>query len=223
MLAKTKMGQQNIEQPRRMDHVMNSIKERRSIRKYSSRKVSTYILRQVLEAARWAPSAHRVQPWRFIVLTDSFLKRGLSEAMADVWVADMIKDGIPSETRENQRKASAERFTNAPVLIVACLTMKDMLSYADESRQKSERDLAVQSLGAAVQNMLLTAHANGVGACWFCAPIFCKETVRKILKIPDDVEPQALITLGYPAEKPHAKSRKPLETYSYLDYWGKKL
>jgi len=143
--------------------------------------------------------------------------------MADVWVADMIKDGVASEARENQRKTSVERFAHAPVLIVACLTMQDMLRYADESRQKSEHDLAVQSLGAALQNLLLAAHANGLGACWFCAPIFCKEVIRKILKIPDDVEPQALITLGYPAEKPRAPSRKPLETYSYVDCWGKKL
>lgn len=202
---------------------MDSIKKRRSIRKYSSRKVSTDIIHQVLEAAGWAPSAHNAQPWRFIVLTDLSLKRELSKAMADVWVADMIKDGIPSEARESMSKASVERFTRAPVLIVACLTMKDTLRYADEPRQKSERDLAVQSLGAAVQNMLLAAHAKGLGACWFCAPIFCKEAIRRILKIPDDVEPQALITLGYPAEKPCAPSRKPLENYSHLDYWGKKL
>jgi len=206
-----------------MDHIIESIKKRRSIRKYSSRKVAANILRQVLEAARWAPSAHNAQPWRFIVLTDASLKRKLSKAMADVWIADLIKDDIPSETRESMSKASAEQFTRAPVLIVACLTMKEMIKYEDESRQKSERDLAVQSLGAAVQNMLLAAHADGLGACWFCAPIFCKEFVRKILKIPDDVEPQALITLGYPSEKPRAPSRKPLETCSYLDHWGKKL
>ena len=202
---------------------MDSIKKRRSIRKYSSRKVSIDVFRQVLEAAKWAPSAHNAQPWRFIVVIDASSKRELAEAMADVWVTDMTKNGTPSEARENQRKASAERFTNAPVLIVACLTTKDMVKYADESRQKSERDLAVQSLGAAIQNLLLAAHANGLGACWFCAPIFCKETVRRVLKVPDDVEPQALITLGYPAEKPHAPSRKPLEDYAYLDYWGKKL
>jgi F420 biosynthesis protein FbiB-like protein len=162
-------------------------------------------------------------PWRFIVLIDASLKRELSEAMADVWVADMIKDGTPCEARENQRKASVERFTHAPVLIVACLTMKDMIKYANESRQKSERDLAVQSLGAAVQNLLLAAHAKGLGACWFCAPIFCKEKIRKLLKIPDVVEPQALITLGYPAEKPFAPSRKPLESLLYVDCWGNQL
>lgn len=143
--------------------------------------------------------------------------------MADVWIADMIRDGIPSETRGSMSNATAERFSKASVLIVACLSMEDMFKYADESRQESERDLAVQSLGAAVQNLLLAAHANGLGACWFCAPIFCKETVRRILKVPDDVEPQALIALGYPAEKPRVPFRKPLEDYAYLDYWGKKL
>ena len=60
----------------------------------------------------------------------------------------------------------------------------------------------MQSLGAAMQNLLLAAHAKGLGACWFCAPGFCKETVRAVLKIPDEVEPQALIAMGYPAEKP---------------------
>src|SRR3989304_1425224 len=188
----------------RMDYAMDLIKKRRSIRKYSARKVESNILREVLEAARWAPSAHNAQPWRFIVLIDKALKQDFAEAMANVWTADMIKDGTPMQVREETRRASVKRFTRAPVLVVACLTINDMIKYADESRQKCERDLAGQSLGAAVQNMLLVAHAKGLGACWFCAPIFCKDTVRKVLKVPEDVVPQALITLGYPAEKPSA-------------------
>jgi F420 biosynthesis protein FbiB-like protein len=206
-----------------MSCVTDAIKKWRSIRKYFSRPVSTEILSEILEAASWAPSAHNAQPWRFIVLIDEALKRDLPEAMANAWMADMIKDGTPAEVRENMIKASVERFTRAPVLVVACLSMNDMIRYADELRQKCERDLAVQSLGAAIQNMLLVAHSKGLGACWFCAPIFCKDTVRKVLKIPEDVEPQALITIGYPAEKPSAPSRKPLESYSYMDCWGRKL
>jgi coenzyme F420-0:L-glutamate ligase/coenzyme F420-1:gamma-L-glutamate ligase len=206
-----------------MSHVTDVIKKRRSIRKYSSRRISTEGLNEILGAARWAPSVHNAQPWRFIALIDRSLKRELAEAMANAWEADMIKDGAPSEDSENQRKASVERFTRAPVLIVACLTMRDMISYADESRQKSEHDLAVQSLGAAIQNMLLVAHSKNLGACWFCAPIFCKETVRQVLKIPEDVEPQALIAIGYPAEKPPVPNRKPPQDYAFLDCWGKKL
>ncbi len=206
-----------------MGHIIDAIKERRSIRKYSSRPVSTEILSEILEAAQWAPSAHNAQPWRFIVLIDDSSKRELAEAMAAALVADLRGDGVAAETRASIGKASVDRFTRAPVLVVACLTMNDMVQFGDKRRQEGERGLAVQSLGAAVQNMLLAAHSNGLGACWFCAPAFCKEAVRKALKIPEEVEPQALIALGYPAEKPSAPRRKRLDNYSYLDRWGKKL
>ena len=204
-----------------MDNIMDSIKKRRSIKKYSPRKVKSVILREVLEASGWAPSAHNAQPWRFIVLTEQSAKQALAEAMADAWTADMAKDGVTVEAQKHE--ASIERFTHAPALIVACLTMEDMKVYSDERRQRSERDLAMQSLGAAIQNMLLAAHAEGLGACWFSAPSFCKETVRKVLKIPEVVEPQALIALGYAAEKPQVPQRKPLENYAYRGSWGKTL
>lgn len=202
---------------------MDLIKRRRSIRKFSPRYIDAAVIREILEAAQWAPSAHNAQPWRFIVLIDDVLKRDLAEAMAAVWVADMTKDGVAVEVRENRAKASVEQFTCAPVLVVACLTMKNMAKCADEAKQRCERDLAVQSLGAAIQNMLLAVHAKGLGACWFSAPIFCKETVRKVLNMPKDVEPQALIALGYPAEKPKAPSRKPLHSYACFDGWSEKL
>jgi F420 biosynthesis protein FbiB-like protein len=206
-----------------MGHIIDAIKERRSIRKYSSRPVSTEILSEILQAAGWAPSAHNAQPWRFIVLIDEPSKKELANAMANAWITDMIKEGILPEAREEVTKTSIERFTRAPVLIAACLTMKDMINYEEKSRQNSERDLAVQSLGAAVQNMLLVAHSNNLGACWFCAPVFCKEAVRTILRIPKDVEPQALIAMGYPAETPPAPHRKTPENYAYAGCWGKKL
>jgi coenzyme F420-0:L-glutamate ligase/coenzyme F420-1:gamma-L-glutamate ligase len=206
-----------------MSLVTDTIKTRRSIRKYLPRLVSTEILKKILEAARWAPSAHNAQPWRFILLIDKSPKLLLAEAMADAWMVDMVKDGTRMEVREKSRKASIERFARAPLLVIACVTMKDMIQYTDESRQKCEHDLAVQSLGAAIQNMLLTAHANGLGACWFSAPIFCKETVRKVLEIPKNAEPQALIALGYPAEKPRAPYRKSLQNYSYASHWGTSL
>jgi len=60
--------------------------------------------------------------------------------------------------------------------------------------------------------MLLTAHAEGLGTCWFCAPLFCPELIRETLGIPKDIRPQALITLGYPAERPKTPPRKPLES-----------
>lgn len=201
-----------------MSDLSSAIKERRSIRKYQAKPVPPEAVEEVLVAAGWAPSAHNAQAWRFIVLDDPAVKLKLAEAMAEAWAADMVKENI--EIDDKTRRLRVERFAYAPVLILACITMDGMVRFTDMERQIVERDLAVESLGAALQNLLLAATEKGLGACWFCAPGFCKDAVRKALKIPSDVEPQALILMGYPAEKPTAPSRKILRDYAFKNYWG---
>ena len=138
--------------------------------------------------------------------------------MAQSWATDMAKEGDSIEPELFKQRV--ERFATSPVLILACLTMEGMAKHADENGRRCERDLAVQSLAASLQNLLLAAHAKGLGACWFCAPAFCKETVRKTMKIPNEVEPQALITMGYPAEEPNAPSRRGINEYCFREKWG---
>ena len=193
-----------------MPDIVNLMKNRRSIRKYSARKVSRKILNEILEAARWAPSAHNSQPWRFTILNKTEEKKVLAEDMAKAWITDLVKSQIPLEHAMESAKLSTERFTRAPTLIIVGVTRTDIPKHISASGNRVERDLAIQSLGAAIQNMLLVAHSLGLGACWFCAPAFCKTEVRKALHLPDEFEPQALITFGYAAEKPEAPRRKPL-------------
>ncbi len=204
-----------------MSNLDDAIKQRRSIRKYQSRPVPQKIVLDVLEAAGWAPSAHNSQPWRFVVLEDAQVKRELAERMAEVWAADLTKDGVTVE--ENKRIERRERFAKAPVLILACLTMEGLRKFSDAERQSWERDLAVESLGAGLENLLLATHGAGLGACWYCAPAFCKSLVREILNIPEEVEPHAFITIGYPEESPHAPSRRMLAEYCFNDKWGNPL
>ncbi len=199
--------------------IKEAIAQRRSIRKYQNRKVPDALVLEVLEAAGWAPSAHNAQPWQFIIVSDIAVKRRLAEAMADAWAKDVSKDGIIVE--QSQLDFSIQRFSSAPVLIIACLSMEGMRKFPDAERQQSERDLAVQGLGAAIQNLLLSAHVNGLGACWFCSPAFCKATVRTVLAVPDAVESQAIVLMGYPDEKPTAPKRKMLGAYCFVDAWGK--
>jgi F420 biosynthesis protein FbiB-like protein len=170
-----------------------------------------------LEAASWAPSAHNSQPWRFIVLEDSQVKRDLADHMVDVWIADAERDNQVVDAK--MRSERVERFAGAPVLILASLTMESLRKFSDASRQSIERDLAVASLGAGIQNLLLAAHACGLGACWYCAPAFCKQHVQKTLKIPQTVEPHAFITLGYSKEQPPAPPRKKVAEYCFTDTW----
>ena len=204
-----------------MKELFSVIRDRRSIRKYQNKPVSRELIEEVLVAAGWAPSAHNAQPWRFIILTEDRAKKELSKTMARVWAADLAKDGVKID--EEVRKVRVERFGSAPVLILACLTMEDMNNQHDIERQVVEHDLAIQSLGAAIQNLLLTAYAEGLGACWFCAPGFCKAAVRTVLKIPENVEPQALIALGFPAESPIVPPRRLLGDYCFKNKWGKKF
>ncbi len=204
-----------------MTDLLEAIKERRSIRKYLPQPVPSKLVEEVLVAAGWAPSAHNSQPWRFIVLNNAFVKRDLADAMAKEWAADSIKDGKTVEAQ--MYKERVERFANAPILILACSTMEGLRKFPDKQRQMCERDLAIQSFGAAIQNLLLTAHAAGLGACWYCAPGFCRETVRKVLKIPDSVEPQAFVILGYPAETPSVPPKKSFPENCFLNMWGSKL
>jgi len=199
--------------------IIGLLKNRRSIREYTPKEVSERVLDTILEAASWAPSAHNAQPWRFVVIRDSDVKLKLAEAMARRWKRDLAKNGVSEKDRENLAKASVERFSSAPIVIVSCLTMVEMNHYPDKRRQRIESVMAVQSVAAAIENMLLAAYAKGLGACWFCTPLFCPETVRKVLKIPPDLEPQALITLGYPAERPHPPPRKPLKKIVHLNGW----
>jgi coenzyme F420-0:L-glutamate ligase / coenzyme F420-1:gamma-L-glutamate ligase len=204
-----------------MPSVIETIQKRRSIHKFLPHDVPYELVIESLAAAGWAPSAHNSQPWRFIVICDLALKQKLACAMAEAWAADLARDGLIVD--ESKRMVRIERFAKAPVLILACLTMDGFRKFPDAERYVYERDLAVQSLGAGIQNLLLAATAAKLASCWFCAPGFCKETVRKILNIPEEVEPHAVVILGYPGETPPTPPKKVISEYCFVNLWGKKL
>ena len=184
---------------------------RRSIRRYQAESVPPELIEQLLTAAAWAPSAHNRQPWRFAVITAGETKHRLATAMGDKLRADLTADQAPPDLIEKDTSRSYQRITNAPLLVLFCLSMADMDSYPDPVRQQHEWTMAVQSTAMAAQNLLLAAHALDLGACWMCAPLFCPDLVKQTLALPDNWQPQALITVGYPAEEKQ-KSRHPLAT-----------
>ncbi len=186
------------------------MRERRSIRRYAARAVPRATLERLLEAARWAPSAHNRQPWRFAVLTNGEQRAALAEAMSARFRADLLAESMNAADVDAQLARSYARLTKAPALIVFFLSTTAMASYADAHRQQGEHVMAVQSVALAVQNLLLAAHTEGLGACWICAPLFAPEEVRQALDLPQDWVAQGLITLGYPAETP-TRTREAIE------------
>ena len=134
---------------------------------------------QVLEAARWAPSPHGRQPWRFAVLRREETRERLADAMGEEWRANLEMDGQSAEIVEKRLEGSRRRLLDAPVLVLLCLYLEDLDEYPDAERQRGETTMAVQSLGAAAQNALLAAYDLGLDAGWMCAPLFCPEKVSR--------------------------------------------
>lgn len=183
---------------------------RRSLRAYEDRPVPKEVLIKLLTCAIWAPSAHNRQPWRFAVITDKAMHSSLALAMGARLRADLEADNVSQEHIDKDTSRSYQRITSAPVLICLCMSMVDMDQYPDPKRSEAERLMAVQSTAMAGQNLLLAAHAAGLGACWMCAPLFCPDAVVDVLNLPNDWQPQALITLGYPTQV-RSRSRESLE------------
>jgi F420 biosynthesis protein FbiB-like protein len=150
-------------------------------------------------------------PWRFVVLSRHEAKTRLADSMGDEWTRQLALDGDPPEIVARRLARSHDRVRNAPVCVIPCLYLEDLDVYPDPDRQHAERTMAVQSLGAASQNLLLAAYDLGLDAGWLCAPLFCPNTVRQALDLPPTLHPQAILTLGYAAKEPNRRDRMPLE------------
>lgn len=208
----TQSKQRPVTLPVRTDSLATLLQSRRSVRKYQNLPVSREFIEQILEAARWAPSPHGRQPWRFAVVTAQQLKLRLADEMGTTWKQNLQMDGQGVETVNLRLEKSRQRILNAPAIIIPCLYLEDLDYYPDERRQADEKIMAVQSIGAAIQNMLLTAYDLGLDAGWMCAPLFCPEVVCEALDLDPKFIPQALITVGYAAADPQRRERMPLSS-----------
>jgi coenzyme F420-0:L-glutamate ligase / coenzyme F420-1:gamma-L-glutamate ligase len=205
-------------QPERASTLAALLQGRRSVRQYQPTPVARELVEQVLEAARWAPSPHGCQPWRFVVLTGLKHKIRLADFMGKTWQKNLEMDGQATEIIKIRLEKSRQRILQAPVLILPCLYLENLDHYPDEQRQNDETIMAIQSLGAAIQNMLLMAYDLGLDGGWICAPLFCPEVVRESLGLDTQLIPHALITLGYAAADPKRKERLPLSSLvTFLD------
>jgi PPOX class probable F420-dependent enzyme len=192
--------------------VLDPIRGRRSVRRYLDRPVPDELVDAVLEAARWAPSPHGRQPWRFAVISKTEMKSRLADAMGEEWRTNLEMDGQDAELVAKRLEGSRRRLLDAPVLVLLCLYLTDLDEYPDAERQRNETTMAVQSLGAAAQNALLAAYDLGLDAGWMCAPLFSPNEAVEALDLDPALIPHALLTLGYAeGDPPKRRSRKTIE------------
>lgn len=186
------------------------IAERRSIRSFTDAPVSRGVLDALVESACLAPAPHHSRPWRFAVVDSFPAKRALAGAMGDRWRRDLVGDGVATARIDDLIAASIRKIEGAPALVLACLTDDGLDRYPDPDRRQAEWAMALLSLGAAVENLLLAASAAGLAACWAAAPIFCPDTARDAIALPTEWLPQALVLVGYPDPSHRAPDRPPI-------------
>ena len=189
---------------------------RHVVRRFKPDPVPRELVEATIEAARWAPSPHGAQPWRFAVITRPQLKERLAQAMASEWRRNLAMDGDDPEVVETRARQSHNRIVNTPVLVIPCLYLAGLHTYSDPARQEAERTMAIQSLGAAIQNMLLSAYSLGLDTGWMCAPLFCPEVVVEALGLQPGLIPHALIQMGWGAQDPPRRAHRPISDLTVM-------
>ncbi|HIC85254.1 MAG TPA: nitroreductase family protein [Desulfobacterales bacterium] len=181
--------------------LFEAIKGRRSCRAFLSDPIEKETILKILRAGTWAPSPLNAQPWEFVVVTNQELKERifLEGERCKNW-------GLEVSGWKWLGKYRVDFLKSAPVLIVVIgdpnKTGLDL--YMEGGRVGYQHGCA-----AAIQNMHLAAHALGLGSLWYT--LYDKEEIRKILDIPPDKDPLAIVVLGKPSQEPPTPPRKELE------------
>ncbi|MDO9538262.1 MAG: nitroreductase family protein [Thermoplasmata archaeon] len=159
--------------------LIESIRDRRSVRKMDTKPVPREMIEQILEAGKSAPSAGNLQARDFFVVTSKEMReRFVNAALGQKFIAI------------------------APVAIVVCANLEKIESYG----QRGKELYCIQDASASCQNMLLAIHGFGLGGCWIGA--FDELAVSKIMGLPEHLRPVAIIPIGYPTESPKERRKR---------------
>ena len=197
---------------KRTEVFLDFVRERRSIRKFSKDPIPWEILRQLIEAATWAPSASNRQDWEFTVITSQATKEKMEEIVRSHWKVILSEEKSDVIAEELQRYTeNFDWFSHAPVLVA--ISAKRPEAFLCQMLGDAAEDVAGASISAAMaaQNLMLAAHASGIGSCCVTGPLAAQESLKELLGIGQRRKIVCLIALGYPAEQPKTPIRKPVE------------
>ena len=200
-----------------------TIEKRASIRNFTDEKVPVEDLKELIRRAGLAPSVNNSQPWKFYAVTN----KDILSKMA-IKVSEKIKklppnQSIASKNVKSQVEWFATFFENAPAVIA--MVMEDYESVLEKGVNLSHNEINklrnfpdMQSAGAAIQNILLSAVDLGYGACWLSAPMMAKESLEKILNIESPYHLIAFVAVGKASRELQSRSKKPIdEIFKLID------
>jgi F420 biosynthesis protein FbiB-like protein len=186
------------------------LEARRSTRAFLAEPVPREVLDQVVEAACIAPAPHHSRPWRWVVVDGDETKQRLATGMGEAWRRDLRADGVDDARIDVLVDASHDKIVGAPAIVLGCLTWEGLDRYPDATRQRAEFGMALLSLGAAVENLMLAVADAGYASCWVAAPIFCPEAARDALDVDAEWLPHAMVLVGRPDPSYVGRPRPPV-------------
>ena len=196
------------------------MRTRRSVRRFRPEVPDRAVVESILASAVTAPSASNKQPWRFLIVESRDIIGRMAAGVRQA--VDRVAAAVEPQF-EGTFRAYGDYFTRfecAPLVIVALfqpLTLLTTLTgprLADDDRERvivMERDSGLIGTSMAIQNLLLAAHAAGLGASGMTGPLVAAGSIREILRIPQVWHIAALVPIGYPAEQPAPTQRKRVE------------
>ena len=188
------------------------VRSRRSIRKFRKDPLSRENLHHIIEAASWAPSASNRQDWEFTIITSPTTKKRMEDIVRNCWksILDKSETGVIKEELEKYAK-NFDWFSHAPALIV--ISAKRPEAFLSNLLGEAAEDVAGTEISAAMaaQNLMLAAHALGIGSCCITGPLAAQEALKELLGLGKRRKIVCLVALGYPAEQPEAPLRKTAE------------
>lgn len=202
-----------------------AIVNRRTIRKYLDRDVPDDLLVRAFDLARWAPSGGNFQTWKFHVVKNREIIKGVADAVQEK-VDTLTNWPEAEEHRETveRYRENASFFRRAPALIVALTgeykSVVDLILSKRGERDPLTKEMiedrrsaptSIQQMGGFVAHLLLILHSMGLGTCWMSGPLIAKKKIEEILEVGEGWNLVALVPVGYPAESPPAKSRKAVD------------
>jgi nitroreductase len=190
-----------------------AIEARTSIRIFSDKKVSMEDIREMVRLSGLAPSVNNYQPWRYIAITNKDLLNKMADAVA-VKIENLPSSGsINSKNVKTQVTWFSTFFKDAPVLLaLVTKPYETVLETAVELTHDEINTLRnypdIQSAGASIQNILLTAVDMGYGACWLSGPMFARQEIEQMLNVKSPEKLLAFVVIGH-ARSEHKPKIKP--------------
>ena len=175
-----------------MNEFHHFLRMRRSIRCFKPDPVPATVVDAILHTAIFAPSAHNLQPWRFALIQSDSAKEKLGSALTSKIRSDSEAKGENQVDIEKRIAISLRRIDEAPVIILLCRDLTVI-----RANEPEETTMGIQSVAAAGLQLLLAAHAEGLGGNWACWSLYAQKEIQDALVLSKAWLPEAIFFLGY--------------------------